>query len=126
MEHLTLGLNLYSSFQVQLGLVIMSSFARPLWGQPLSSPHFWATVIKTKSPRLSQGLYSCTKHHDQEASWGEKGLFSLHFHTAVHHQRTSGQELTQGSNLEAEADAETTEMSCLLGCFPWFAQLALL
>jgi hypothetical protein len=26
------------------------------------------------------------KHHDQEASWGEKGLFGLHFHSAVHHQ----------------------------------------
>ena len=44
---------------------------------------------------LSQGFYSCTKHHDQEASWGEKSLFSLHVHIAVHHQRKSGQELTQ-------------------------------
>jgi hypothetical protein len=35
------------------------------------------------------------KHHDQEASWGGKGLFSLHFHTAVHHQRKSGLELKQ-------------------------------
>jgi hypothetical protein len=40
-------------------------------------------------------LYSCTKHHGQEASWGEKGLFSLHFHAAVHHQRKSGLELKQ-------------------------------
>jgi hypothetical protein len=32
---------------------------------------------------------------DQEASWGGKGLFSLHFHSAVHHQRKSGQELKQ-------------------------------
>jgi hypothetical protein len=30
------------------------------------------------------------KHHDQEASWGGKGLFSLHFHIAVNHQRKSG------------------------------------
>jgi hypothetical protein len=29
---------------------------------------------------LSQGFYSCTKQHDQEASWEGKGLFSLHFH----------------------------------------------
>ena len=36
---------------------------------------------------LSQGFYSWTKHHDQEASWGGKGLFSLHFHIAVHYQR---------------------------------------
>jgi hypothetical protein len=34
---------------------------------------------------LHQGLYSCTKHHDQEAGWEGKGLFSLHFRTAVHH-----------------------------------------
>ena len=44
---------------------------------------------------LSQGFYSCTIHHDQDASWGGKGLFSLHFHTAVHHQRKSGLELKQ-------------------------------
>ena len=42
---------------------------------------------------FSQGFYSCTKHHDQEASWGGKGLFSFHFHTAVHHQRKSGLEV---------------------------------
>jgi hypothetical protein len=46
---------------------------------------------------ISQGLYSCTKHRDREASWGGKGLFSLHFHIAVHHQRKSGHELTQGT-----------------------------
>jgi hypothetical protein len=35
------------------------------------------------------------RHHDQEASWGGKGLFSLHFHIAFHHQRKSGLELKQ-------------------------------
>jgi hypothetical protein len=30
----------------------------------------------------------------------------LHFHTAVYHLRTSGQELKQTRNLEAGADAE--------------------
>jgi hypothetical protein len=49
---------------------------------------------------FSQGFYSCTKHHDQEASWGGKGLFSLHFHTAVHHQRKSGLELKQARKQE--------------------------
>ena len=29
------------------------------------------------------------------SSWGGKGLFGLHFHTAVHHQRKSGLELKQ-------------------------------
>jgi hypothetical protein len=41
------------------------------------------------------GFLFLHKHHDQEASWGGKGLFSLHFHIAVHHQRTSGLELKQ-------------------------------
>jgi hypothetical protein len=35
------------------------------------------------------------KQHGQEASWGGKGLFSLHFQIAVHHYRKSGQELKQ-------------------------------
>jgi hypothetical protein len=44
---------------------------------------------------LSQGSYFCIKHHNQEASWGGKGLFSLYFHTVVYHQRKSGLELKQ-------------------------------
>ena len=44
---------------------------------------------------LSRGFYTCTKYYHQEASWGGKGLFSLHFHIAVHHQRKSGLELKQ-------------------------------
>jgi hypothetical protein len=71
---------------------------------------------------LSQSFYFCIKHHDQEASWGGKKLFSLHFHIAVHHQRKSGPELTQLRNLEAEADAEAMEGCCLLARFLWLAQ----
>jgi hypothetical protein len=44
------------------------------------------------------------KHHDQNASWGRK--CGLCFHITVHHQQKSGQELKQGRNLEAGADAE--------------------
>ena len=33
-------------------------------------------------------------------------MSSLHFHIAVHHQRKSGEVLTQGRNLEAGDDAE--------------------
>ena len=56
-----------------------------------------------------------------EKQVGEKeGLFSLHFHIAVHHQRKSGQELTLGRNLEAGADAEAME-----GCY-WLASPVLL
>jgi hypothetical protein len=49
------------------------------------------------------GFLLLHEHHDQEASCGGNGLFSIHFHTVVHHQRKSEQELTQGRNLEAEA-----------------------
>jgi hypothetical protein len=50
---------------------------------------------RVSSATVVGGFYSCTKHHDQEASWGGKGLFSLHFHIAVHHQRKSGLEIKQ-------------------------------
>jgi hypothetical protein len=41
------------------------------------------------------GFLFLHKHHDQEASWGGKGLFSLHFHTAVITKKKSGLELKQ-------------------------------
>jgi hypothetical protein len=44
----------------------------------------------------------------------------------VHHQRKSGQELTQDKTLEAGVDAEAMEECCLLACFPWLAHLAFL
>jgi hypothetical protein len=66
-------------------------------------------------------LYSCTK-----TSWprskGRKEF--IHFYIAVHHQRKSGQELTQDRNLKARADAEAMEGCCLLDCFPLLAQFA--
>lgn len=34
-----------------------------------------------------------TKHHDQKAMWGTKGLFGLHTPITDHHQRKPGQEL---------------------------------
>jgi hypothetical protein len=67
---------------------------------------------------LSQGFCSYTKHHDQEASCGGKGLFCLHVYIAVHHRSKSGHELTHGRNLEAGADAESMEGSFPLACFP--------
>jgi hypothetical protein len=66
------------------------------------------------------------KHHDQKASWRGKGLFRFYFHVAAHHQRKSGQELTQGRKLEAGADAEAMDGCCLLACFLWLAQSAIL
>jgi hypothetical protein len=41
------------------------------------------------------GFLFLHKHQDQETGWGGKGLLSLLFHTAVHHQRKSGLELKQ-------------------------------
>jgi hypothetical protein len=63
---------------------------------------------------LSQGLYYCIKHHDQKVSWGGKSFFSLHFHIFVYYQRKSGEDFTQGRNLEAVADAEGIEVCSLL------------
>jgi hypothetical protein len=73
---------------------------------------------------FSQSFYSCTKHHDQEASWGGKGLFSLHFHIAIHQQKEIRTGIQAGQ--EAGADAEAMEECYLLACFPWLAQLAFL
>ena len=40
-----------------------------------------------------------------KATWGEKGLFGLHFHITIYHQRNQAR-LEQGRNLEVGADAE--------------------
>jgi hypothetical protein len=45
-----------------------------------------------------------------------------HFLITVYHQRKVGQQLEQGKNLEAGADAETMEGCCLLASFSWLAQ----
>jgi hypothetical protein len=44
---------------------------------------------------LSRGLYFFEKHHGQEASWGGKGLFSLHFPHCCSSPKKSGLELKQ-------------------------------
>jgi hypothetical protein len=64
------------------------------------------------------------KHNDQEAIWGEKGLFGLHFHITVLHQMKSGKELKQGKNLETGTDAESIEELLTGSC--WLAQTAFL
>lgn len=63
-----------------------------------------------------------TKLNHQNEGWGEKGLHGLHFHIADHYIRNLGQELNQGTNLEAGANAEALEECCLLTCFLLFAQ----
>ena len=49
------------------------------------------------------------------SSWGGKGLFSLHFHIAVHHWKKSELELKQAGQ-GAGADAEAMEGCSLLAC----------
>ena len=51
--------------------------------------------MKSCKPTVLVGFLFLHKHHDQEASWGGKGLFSSHFHIAVHRQRKSGLEPKQ-------------------------------
>jgi hypothetical protein len=62
------------------------------------------------------------KHHVQNASWGGKGLFCLHFQIINYHWRKSGQEPKQSWNLKAGVNAEAMERYCLLTCSPWLAQ----
>jgi hypothetical protein len=75
--------------------------ARSKWGR---SHLDLITVLRTEGvsfmalvclPMSKSGFLFLNKHHDQAVTWGGKGLFSLHFHTAVHHQRKSGLELKQ-------------------------------
>jgi hypothetical protein len=49
------------------------------------------------------------KHHDQKTSWECRGLFDLHFHITVHHQRKSGQELKPRRNLETRTNVGAME-----------------
>lgn len=46
------------------------------------------------------------KHHDQNATWGRKGLFCLQFYITVLHRRKAAQGLKQSMSLEAGADPE--------------------
>jgi hypothetical protein len=54
----------------------------------------------------------CNEITQIKAGWGKTGLFSLHFHIAVHHQRKSGQELKCGRNREAGDATEATWEFC--------------
>ena len=76
------------------------------------------------APVLVSVTIAVMKHYDQ-SNLGRKGFIWLHFHIVVHHSRKSGQELKQGRNLEAGADAEAMEAFCLLACSPWLLQPAL-
>ena len=101
---------------------LMSYSGFPLVGTPQNTcvyPSYIYMYMHIVLVRVS--IPALCKHHGRDTSWGGKGLCSLHFHIAIHHQRKSGQELTQGRNLEAGADAEVME-----GAAYWIASPGLL
>jgi hypothetical protein len=71
---------------------------------------------------FSQGYYCCDETPWTNVTWGAKGLFSLHIHITVYHQKKSVQELKQGRNLKARADAEVMEGCCLLSLLSYRTQ----
>jgi hypothetical protein len=95
----------------------------------------WLSV-RSHSPSLRKAMAGTWRQVSQsrflflhKTSWprsklGRKGFIQLPH--CYHHQRKSGQKLTQGRNLEAGADAEAMKVCCLLDCFPWLAQPAFL
>ena len=74
----------------------------------------------------SQGFYSWTKHHDQEA-FGEERVYSAYTSILlvpmfiIKGVRTGTQ-----AGQKAKADAEALEGCSLLACFHWLSQLAFL
>jgi uncharacterized protein YpiB (UPF0302 family) len=62
------------------------------------------------------------RFHDQKQLREERVYLKLHFHSPVHHPGRLGQELEQGRDLKAEADAKATKKHCLLACSSWLAQ----
>ena len=82
-------------------------------------------TIHTLYPLSYSWFLFLHKHHDQEASWGGKGLFGLHFHTAYcSSPRKSGLELKQVKKQELMQRPQK-DVS-LLACFTWLAQTAVL
>jgi hypothetical protein len=72
---------------------------------------------------FSQGFYSCTNIMTKKPV-GEERVCSA----SPPHCCSSPREVRTGTQAgqEAGADAEALEGCCLLACFPWLAQLALL
>ena len=65
-----------------------------------------------------------THHNQKELKKGRTCL--VYTSTIVYHPRKSGQELTQGRNLKAGADAEAMEECCFLTYSSWLSQLTFL
>jgi hypothetical protein len=72
---------------------------------------------------LSQGFYSWTKHHDQEAAAEERVYLAC---TSILLFITKEVRTGTQAGQKAGADAEAMRGYSLLACFPWLAQPALL
>jgi hypothetical protein len=84
----------------------------------------WPQVVFTLRICLSQGFYSCTNIMTKK-QLGRKGFIQLTLPCCC---CSSPKEVRTGTQAgqEAGADAEAMEGCCLLACFPWLAQPALL
>jgi hypothetical protein len=91
--------------------------------EELYGPKRSQTIQLQKGACLSQGFYSWTKHHDQEAV-GEERVYSAY--TSILLFITKEVRTGTQAGQEAGADAETMEGCSLLACFPWLVQPALL
>jgi hypothetical protein len=70
---------------------------------------------------LVRGSIAVMKHPDQEASWGVKGLFVLHFHVAIHCWRKSGK-----NSSRTRTWRQKLMQRSLRGAAYWLAQPAFL
>ena len=91
----------------------------------------WDLRIDSKTWRETLTLQKQLRHHfpelaDPDTCYGFRYTANMESPTAASFQRMLGQEITQGSNLEAGADAETMEGCCLLTYSSWLAQPAFL
>ena len=74
---------------------------------------------------LSQGFYSCTNIMTKKQVREEK-VYSAYTSILLFIIKEVRTGTETGKELEAGADGDVTEESCLLACFPWLGQPALL
>lgn len=71
-------------------------------------------------------LTSLSVSYCHEKQHGEKKFMEERVYSTCTSIPSFIQEESQGRNLDAGADAEARKWWCLLACFPWLAQFALL
>lgn len=103
-----------SSQRTTTELSILKSFSTQCTN---ALPQFYKIMVISVKPTpcyankslvlISIFIVAC-KYWAQNKTWKGKYLFGLSFHMAIHHQWNSGQELKQGSILEAGTDPEVS------------------